>query len=1184
VVKTIAAWLIADPLLSDALNQFLKDNSPQRIWEELVEPFHWDTGSPNTPEVIYELHELIVGLAAERDAKLSSQMVINVENAMLRAVLDCSTRGRRPWLSRNHLVDVFNDAVNVSLAPKEFEALIARASSSEAELKRSKLMHPVPPMPGRYFRRSEVIDDLTEMAKPCAILVVHGSSGYGKSTSVASLLAGSDSSWVECRGVELGTLTQLLMDVVQAVKGLPDVTTIVLDDLDFATPVSSYRGALMQLWAVLKERNGRLVITANREMPSSVARALEPSAVGFYSVPAFAESEVAEYLETLGCSEVPAKVLARLTTLTFSGHPQLVDARVAAIEAGGFALPSPSDEDFFGSMSVEDERQQARRLVAQTLSSDSSELLYRLSLALRPLTRANIFSIAEGYGFINGPAELRHPGNLIDTLAGPWLERTGADRFRVSALVERIGNDVQGREWQRAVHFMNAVALIRSKSIDQFDASAVLMHSLAAENYALVGRLFENLLQLDETFWPDVASAFEWFSLDPLLERISASEFGRGNRISARMVQYRIAIGLGEASTASRIIELFDTEEAWDAEDTALARFAFYTGVIRESLSPYAFDKIAHFYSMWAYAGERLPQKVALELDGLGVNGPSGNADLVTIAGMVASAKVTGSAALIELNRFLEISDPETVRRFMWWAEAPDACAEWARALFESELARQEPDWHIMFDAFRAFAILVEKAGLLKCFSTVVPIAARIRAQELSDVPGALALVEQILETSSAPSIIAVKAELLQRIGKHSEAYQLLVAALPHWELLDNDVSPAFAYRIAAISAAALGKVRESATLLGQGALIVGRAISIDKSRRGLFARISIDAARCSLEARDVSSAMSYCESSINALIEADDDTLARSLTRTMYVILFILKVRFGFGKIHDLAVAWASTPNAMVSELADVNASRELLRFVEAKLEVALLGTDSRLARLWATVDELQSLTVRSLVGFVWLRRIFATKPEAFAGTVMVVLRTLGQEALGGADVVEAQAGYVRTAWLMLLASGAANERHLERWRLDVSSGRTGKLLGAFFIAARRALDGDIGHLDSQSPSSWDQQCIAAAMLDGREENDPRRVLHSHWILVRVLSNIPDVNFGVAIVLRKVEADWQSMARSLDEGAQISLEKAMGEKLSPWDRLLTILGSIGSSLKWTVPGDYIATAEQLKAASPVLL
>jgi hypothetical protein len=710
------------------------------------------------------------------------------------------------------------------------------------------------------------------------------------------------------------------------------------------------------------------------------------------------------------------------------------------------------------------------------------------------------------------------------------------------------------------------------------------MHSFAAENYALVGRLFGNLLELDEALWPAAASALEWFSFEPLLERVSHIEFGRGNRISARMVQYRISIGLGDAATASRVVELFDTEESYDGVDTAVARFAFYSGVIRESLSAYAFDSIASFYLRWANAGERLPQEMAIDLTGLEVLGPSGHVDLVTIAGMVACAKVTGSTALAELNKFLESLEPENARRFLWWAEAPDACAEWARLLFEGELSRQEPDWQTMFTAFQSVAALVEKLGLLKGFSTVVPIAARIRAQELGDIPGALVLVDQILANSNAPSIVAVKAELLQRVGRHGEVRLLLADALPRWELLENDVSPAFAYRVAAISAAALDKIDDAAALLGEAASVVRRAVALDKSRLGLFARYNVDAARCTLEAGDLRSTMELCDSAIGALLEVDDETLSRSMGRTMYVILFVLKVRFGAAKIGEVDVGWASTPNAIVSDLADPNASREMLRYVAAKLEVALLGTEERLTELLATFDALHSSAVRSLVGFAWLRRAIRVEPESFAATVMTVIETLGRKALGGADLAEIQQGYIKTAWLMLLASRTAKKIELERWRSDANAGKVGAMLADFFAIAADGLEGNIEPLDGLRGSSWDLRCISAAMLDSSQVSEPKALLQSHWILVRMLAHVPDVNFGVALILEKMQADWQLKEQLLDRETRISLRDALGEDGSVWNRMLRILEIVGASVHWEVPADYIAITESLKAASPVLL
>ena len=142
---------------------------------------------------------------------------------------------------------------------------------------------------------------------------------------------------------------------------------------------------------------------------------------------------------------------------------QLVHARIAALELAQFPIPDV-DSLLTTPPEVLDVQAESRRLLT-LLSPNVRELIYRVSLVTIFLDRSRIMSIAAARPPIS------EPGNALDVLIGPWLERVEPDIYRLSPLLRSAGEFANGAEWTIATRQSLARALLGRRTLTPSDVS-----------------------------------------------------------------------------------------------------------------------------------------------------------------------------------------------------------------------------------------------------------------------------------------------------------------------------------------------------------------------------------------------------------------------------------------------------------------------------------------------------------------------------------------------------------------------------------------------------------------------------------------------------------------------------------------------------------------------------------------
>jgi len=484
-VERIKDFLLKKSLDSD-LAKFLKDASVEDIQQKLIAPLEWLCNQPS----LDDMREIIIGrilkmgegqgLTARDADRLAERVYIRVEKAA------CAKSPQR--LTFIDFRELLDSAVNVEVPrealrrPEAYTDVLDRMvkaglETGEGELPKVTRVADAftAPVLGTNIWARRVLIECVQSVLSAGVAYIHGSAGMGKTTLVRQALDGEKQLlWAGFRDCGTREIVETCRALVQHVASNHVSPVVVLDDLNPKDDPRNLENDLSRLAAVIEERQGRLAIISYKQAGPRLASVLGLSTDAQINVPAFEEEEVRDFLITAGCTDKRAKELGRVVWLLTSGHPQLVGARIDALKTASFLKPAL--DDIIGQpKEIRDARTEVLNVVRSVLPTGARNLLYRLSLAIPQLKRSHALRIGAA-----DPA-ISQAGEMFDYLVGPWLEQPTHDRFRVSALVSRAGEQVFTPEEIKRLHGDIATALLAEKTMTVNEFSGIIVHALAGE-------------------------------------------------------------------------------------------------------------------------------------------------------------------------------------------------------------------------------------------------------------------------------------------------------------------------------------------------------------------------------------------------------------------------------------------------------------------------------------------------------------------------------------------------------------------------------------------------------------------------------------------------------------------------------------------------------------------------------
>ena len=189
------------------------------------------------------------------------------------------------------------------------------------------------------------------------------------------------------------------------------------------------------------------------------------------------------------------------------GHPQLVQASIAVLEGKGW----PREEFanlLIGTPEIEQERLIVRQRLIEALPDAMRALLYRLSIIVGQMDRGLALAVAEVEPVVE------RPGEALERLVGPWVDRLAGNQLRVSPLVVNAEIQILGPTEILAVRRQIVGFLMRGGKINVGNSDTILLHALAGKvEWALAG-IGNAVVTANETVLRNLA---DYFLLLPML-------------------------------------------------------------------------------------------------------------------------------------------------------------------------------------------------------------------------------------------------------------------------------------------------------------------------------------------------------------------------------------------------------------------------------------------------------------------------------------------------------------------------------------------------------------------------------------------------------------------------------------------------------------------------------------------
>lgn len=797
----IQSFLKDQPTLPETMRAWLATASTQEFIEKTVIPMEWVTGWPAWQDLYARVLAKLVELADHR-AIGASDAARALDGLYAEAWKVATTKGRRE-LRRGDLLSILERAGTTAVPNRQLLAMLGTITGAPGHgplvTAAAEPFSSAPrPLPDRHPRRT--LEDSIQTALGSGTVLIHGGTGMGKTGLALATTGGARPvAWVDLRGMSQDAAASRIGALAARLPQLGQARDVVLDDLPASGDPRALEAPLGRLRVALNEFEAALLVTAADRLTARLAAQLSLDKAHTFQAPAFDEQDIREYLLARGCPDDVAENWSKIIRVSTWGHPQFVDARVAALANGGF--PKPDIAELMAPRpEIVDVRAEARRLVS-ALPDAERELLARASLTLGRTPRARLMAIAA-----IDPA-IPEPGDVIDRLTGPWLERTDTDDLRPSPLLGSLGIDTRGQDWAARMHRGVAFSFLRGGSLLASDIFEIATHAILARTAAPLIPVLPGLLQASAEVWAQVAETASILIHFGIGDG-QAAPFDDANDVAAfRVLQLRIAIEAGRPDQVRRIVDRsiaeFDRNDVERNPGPGLFEVVFLWQLLQRPGDLSLAERL-RLSLRFARVGDRL-SKVLVSLGDRGVGEDLQWPDLAPFVPMTLIPVVGDVDGLTELLDLLERLEPaDKARALGGYAGDGEAAALALDRVWLGEARREEPRWADLAASLRRVLAMSGEWDVPALSGAAAPLLVRVLDENLKDPDGALAEAEKALEEHRRPSrVLAAKARVLWRQGPSREAlalYEEAIASFPLGLSWRTDV-----LRDAAVAAGKLG-------------------------------------------------------------------------------------------------------------------------------------------------------------------------------------------------------------------------------------------------------------------------------------------------------------------------------------------------------------------------------------------
>ena len=831
-ITKISEFLQTEGKISKVVVEFLKQAESQKIYEQLIEPITWETGSKEASFVEKSINDKLVHHGDRYN--ISPSDAKKVADHLLTEVWKVATQKENRELTRVRFLEIFEEKTTLRVPiqhtrtqqPIDLTVILDQIKAifpggiPDLTIQSQPFIRTDIPMPPPYvIPRPDLFRRIQTTLRSEGIAVLEGGAGRGKTTLAKSTANAIEGSWLwlNFTGKNPFQVDQLLQQLAITVSNQSSQVNIVLDDLSFQQ-LKQYEEVLGIVVYRVLERGAKLLITSQHKPPNNLIRLLDISSSVAIQVPNFTISEIEQFAQQLGCPADEAEPWAKITQVHTSGHPRLVHARLVQLQTEGWK------QDIHESIlqtprKVVEEREEAQQLLIN-LPENQQELLYRLSLILTEFRRDYALNIGEI------PESISHPGAVFSQLVGPWIDSVDETYYTISPLLNNAARQVWSESKINKLHAQIADAILKAKNLTTIEARTILFHSMVGQNKEGIIAVIHGLITTAGENWEELSKEFSWLihiKTSPPKELFPGDAFVN---YLFRLLQYRIAVEV-EPEFAPKILEI------WDKETKPHEPRQLYL-LSRLMLTMYAliyYQVPLPVKQMVGYLKEIIDSMdSAQEIQEICFN----------FMGQLEEHQTDKSNIFSILFNFIFARQPFYAPFLNDLIDALDELDPKMRALILTDFEEDSVDSRILIDNIWLAEAKLEKPDWTRCLQVFDKVIERTIAWGYPDIAAASArgkaiIHDEYLHTPDAAHTILQ--DILSKLGtlrvieeeqaavhfhqKHyKEALNIYERILPTWNppLEKLDIGPLEGYRRAAACAAHLGDWEKAATLFEDGA------------------------------------------------------------------------------------------------------------------------------------------------------------------------------------------------------------------------------------------------------------------------------------------------------------------------------------------------------------------------------
>ena len=859
VIKKISNFLQNDGKISAEVSEFLEQTEPQNIYEQLIEPITWETGSKPISYVERSINSKLILHGSRQPIPVPPSDAKKVVGCLLKETLTVATQKENRELTKARFLEIFEEQTTQRIPTQHLQQLQSQVTmmhsvgmpsfkgSSDITIQFQSLIQTE--IPQTYLDvlvpRTDLLTSIQTKLQSEGISIIHGGAGKGK-TTLAKLTANAISGkWFWQSFTKMDPLSkEFSLQVAQQLKQLAiaihnesSQVNVVLDDLSLQSKhLHGYKEELGVVVYNVLNRGAKLLITSQHKTPLNFITSLGlPSSI-VIDVPNFTMPEIEQFAEQMGCPTNDLKTCVISIQTHTLGHPKLVHARLAQLREKNWKEKHTIESLVQTPQEVKDEREAARQLVSK-LPEDQQKFLYRLSLMHTVFRRDYALNIGEI------PEPVQNPGIVLDQLDGPWIDRVNETYFTISPLLIDAAKQVWSKNVTNKLHTQIANAILEADHLTTIEARTVFHHSIQGQNKKGLISVIYSLITAPEDDWQNICQEFSWIRY---LKTNPPDEFFPGDFFENHMfrsLQYRFSVEV-EPEFAPKILEIWDneTKKYKTHQSYMMARLMLTTQALIYNQAQFSAKKLMS-YLKEIYDIKNMGKKVwksyfnsMEELKEINIDESNFFSFLFSCIYM---RPEINAVFLNELIDTLDKLDPR-IRTLLLVDFENDTIQSQLlnNGVWLTEEKLENPNWTRCLEAFDK---VIEKT-IAWGYPYIAAASARIKAithdEKLSDPDTAHKVLQDIIsKLGTLPTIEEAQAVVYFNQKRYKDALNIYERILPKWNPPSDQVNigPLEEYRRAAICAAYLDNWKKAAYFFEEGA---NKTQKIENTERyiGLYA------------------------------------------------------------------------------------------------------------------------------------------------------------------------------------------------------------------------------------------------------------------------------------------------------------------------------------------------------------